>query len=331
MNSQPVLRTSASGSPRGSRQKPAQQPSQKPSPNRSPGRSKSTLPNPYHQARRKRAASRQKRRFEAVFARIPMPTDLGSHLQGLEMPAVLQPTPWSLSKALSLLLVVGALTSLFMLHTAEEWFVYREDVRFHNLIRLRGDDLYQIADLDGWNIFWLEPEAIRARLLALPWVEDAQVAVSLPATVAVNVIEMPPAAVWVTNAGNYWLAANGAALPVATLEESALPELALPQIIDSLQEARVIGDGPLAIDPQILTSALALVEAMPELDGIIRYNKSIGLNFPLPDPAVWVYWGDGFDMESKLENLSVSRDLIRNAEEPAQILDVRFIDRPYVR
>jgi hypothetical protein len=260
-----------------------------------------------------------------------MPTDLGNQLQGLEVPAVLQPTPWSLSKALSLLLVVGALTSLFMLHTAEDWFVYREDVRFHNLIRLRGDDLYQITDLDGWNIFWLEPESIRNRLLDLPWVEDAQVTVSLPAMIAVNVTETPPVAVWVTNSGNYWLAANGAALPVATLEESALPELALPQIVDSLQEARDIGDGPLAIDPQILTSALTLVEAMPELEGIVRYNESIGLNFPLPDPAVWVYWGDGFDMESKLENLSVSRDLIRNAEEPAQILDVRFIDRPYVR
>jgi cell division protein FtsQ len=105
----------------------------------------------------------------------------------------------------------------------------------------------------------------------------------------------------------------------------------LPQIIDSLQEAHVIGAGPPAIDPQVLTSALALVEAMPELDGIVRYTESIGLNFPLPDPAVWVYWGDGFDMESKLENLAVSRDLIRNAEEPAQILDVRFVDRPYIR
>ena len=133
-----------------------------------------------------------------------------------------------------------------------------------------------------------------------------------------------------TNAGNYWLAANGSALPIATLEESALPELALPQIIDSLQEARVIGDGPLAIDPQVLDSALTLMAAMPELGETVRYNKSIGLNFPLPEPAVWVYWGDGFDIDAKIENLAVARDLVRKAEKPAQIVDVRLIDRPYV-
>jgi hypothetical protein len=56
----------------------------------------------------------------------------------------------------------------------------------------------------------------------------------------------------------------------------------------------------------------------------------VGLNFPLPEPAVWVYWGDGFDLENKLENLTVARDMLRKDEEPAQIVDVRIIDRPYV-
>ena len=318
MNSQPLLHTPAPGSPPGSAQK-------------STGRSKNNLPNPHQRARRKRAVSRQRRRFDSLFARISIPTNLGAQLQAITLPAVLQPTPWYVSKALSLLLVLGAVVSVFLLHTKEDWFVYREDVRFHNLIRMRGDDLYNVLDLDGLNIFWVEPESIREALLALPWVEDAQVEVGLPAVITVNLTEMTPAAVWVTNAGNYWLSMNGAALPIVDLEESALPELALPQIIDSLQEARVVGDGPLAIDPQVLHSALTLMAAMPELEGSVRYNQSIGLNFPLPDPAVWVYWGDGFDMESKLENLAVTRDLVRNSEEPAQILDIRFVDRPYVR
>lgn len=319
MNSQPLL------SPQGSPRKPSQKSSQ--------GQGKNVLPNPYQQARRKRAASRQRRRFEAAFARIPIPLPQNLNRQiSITLPAVLQPTPWTMSKALSLLMVLGVLASFYLLHSQEEWFVYREDVRYHNLIRMRGDDLFQSLDLDGWNIFWLDPEEIRAHLLALPWVEEATVRVGLPATVDIDLVELTPAAVWVTNVGNYWLATNGAALPIATVqEESALPELALPQIVDSLQEARVIGDGPLAIDPQVLTSALTLMEAMPELEGEVRYNHAIGLNFPLPDPAVWVYWGDGFDMESKLDNLAATRELVRHAEKPAQILDIRFVDRPYVR
>lgn len=295
------------------------------------GRSKHNLPDPYQKARRKRAASRQRKRFEAAIARLPKVPDWRGNLQGLSVPAVMQPTPWALSKAISFLLIIGALTSVLLLHSEEEWFVYREDVRFHNLIRMRGDDLYQTLGMDGMNIFWIEPEKLRAALLDLPWIEDAQVSVGLPATIAVNVTEMTPAAVWVTNEGSYWLAMNGAALPIATLEESALPDVALPQIVDSLQEARAVGDGPLSIDSQVLQSALTLMAAMPELGGSVRYNASVGLNFPLPDPAVWVYWGDGFDLEAKLENLVVVSEAVRTAEEPAQIVDVRLVDRPYVR
>ena len=316
MNSQPILNPSASS------QKPA---------SKGTGRGKNNLPNPYQQARRKRVASRQKRRFEAVFSRIPIPTNFAIRLHGVEVPAVLLPTPWHFSKVASILLLLGALASVYLLHSQEDWFVYREDVRFHNLIRMRGDELYQGLNLDGLNVFWVEPESIRSALLALPWVEDAQVTVGLPAAISVNVTEMTPAAVWVTNNGNYWLSMNGAALPIATLDESALPELALPQIVDTLQEARVIGDGPLAMNPQVLNSALTLMAAMPELGDTVRYNRSVGLNFPLPDPNLWVYWGDGFDIEAKMENLAVARDLVRHAEKPAQIVDVRLLDRPYVR
>jgi hypothetical protein len=85
------------------------------------------------------------------------------------------------------------------------------------------------------------------------------------------------------------------------------------------------------MDPQVLKSALTLMVAMPELGGTVRYNESVGLNFPLPEPAVWVYWGDGFELEAKMDNLAVAREMLRNAEEAAQIVDVRLIDRPYVR
>lgn len=321
MNSQPVLNTHGSN-PRSSKKV-----------NGSTGRGKGNLPDAYQKARRKRAASRQKRRFEAAFARIPIPRprNVQGRLQGITIPAVLFPTPWSLSKSVSLLLLLGVLMSLYLLQSQDDWYVYREDVRFHNLIRIKGDDLYQALHLDGLNIFWVEPDAIRNTLLAIPWVADAQVEVNLPASITVNVTEITPAAVWVTNAGNYWVSTTGSALPIANLEKSALPDVALPQIVDSLQEARVVGQNPPTLDPQVLKSAITLMASMPELKGSVRYNKAVGLNFPLPDPSVWVYWGDGFDIDAKLQNLAVARDLIRKSDKPAQIIDVRLIDQPYVR
>src|SRR5262249_29981255 len=138
MNSQPVLNVPGSSS-RSSKKASG-----------TGGRGKSNLPDPYQKARRKRAASRQKRRFEAAFARIPIPRprNLRVRMQGVTVPAVLLPTPWSISKSISLLLLVGALMSLYLLQSQDDWYVYREDVRFHNLIRMKGDDLYQTLNLD---------------------------------------------------------------------------------------------------------------------------------------------------------------------------------------
>lgn len=310
------------------------QPTSRP-PSRPPTRSPRVPANPYQQARRKRALKRRfdsaLRHFEGVVARLPVPTDWGAQLQGITVPAVLHPTPWHYSKALSGLLCVAALVTVVLLHTQDQWFVYREDVRFQQINRVDASALFAAADVDGWNVLWLEPAAIRARLLAQPWVADAQVRVQLPRDVTITVQEELPVAVWITNQGQFWLSSSGAALPIPINPDGSYPPVALPQIVDSLNEARAIGDGPLRMDPAILTSALALMEALPELEDNVRYNRTIGLNFALRDPAIWVYWGDGFAMPAKLDNLTAIRAALRTRPEPAQFLDLRSIDRPYVR
>jgi cell division protein FtsQ len=271
------------------------------------------------------------RRFESLLDRLPQPPQWYVTLPELVVPPALQPTPWHFSKVLSALLLVGALLAFGLMHSQDDWFIYREDVRFQNLIRLQSDDLYQHLEIDGLNIFWLEPATLRAALLTLPWIQDVQVQAGLPAALTLSITEQVPVALWVTSSDSYWVAADGATMLVGEPAASALPPVALPQIIDSLREAHAIGTGPLALDPKILAGALALVEALPELEGKVRYNGTVGLNFRLPEPEVWVYWGDGFDIETKLQNLAATRKLVANSETPTQILDLRFKDRPYIR
>lgn len=281
-------------------------------------------PKPYRQARRKRAVTRQMRRVEVALAGLPATIKFNRATQAL---SAVTGTGWRLSKLLSILLVIGAIFGVGMIQTQDAWFVYVEDVAFVNLVHLRADDLYAQGEIDGMNIFWLQPHQLRRKLLENEWIEDVRVKIGLPAGVTVEVQEMKPIAVWITNAGAYWLAANGAALPVTGELEAGLP-----QIVDSLQEARdPTRPNRLAIEPEILSSALTLVDLLPELEGKVRYNRTVGLNFPLPNPAVWVYWGDGFHIEEKLTNLAATRDLVRASEEPAQIVDIRLIERPYVR
>lgn len=289
-------------------------------------RSSVQAPRPYRRARRKRAVTQQMRRVEAALSGLPGQLRANRATQAV---ARMTGSGWHISKLLSILILAGAIFSLGMLHTQDAWFVYAEDVSFVNLTNLQSDDLYTTSAVEGMNIFWLQPQEVRRRLLQNKWVEDVRVRVGLPASVTVEVQEMKPVAVWVTHEQSYWLASNGATLPaVGEIDPT------LPQIVDSLLEARAIaGSDPelLAIDPQVLAGALSLGKALPELEGNVRYNRTVGLNFPLPKPAVWVYWGDGFHMEEKLINLAAALDLVRASEPPAQIVDLRLVDRPYVR
>lgn len=281
-------------------------------------------PRPYRQARRKRAVAQQMRRVESALAGLPGHLWVNPATRALGR---VTGSGWHTSKLLSILLLAGAVYGLGMVHTQDAWFVYAEDVTFVNLVHLQAGDLYAAGQVEGMNIFWLQPQALRRNLLQNNWVEDVRIQVGLPASVMVEVQEMKPVALWVTNNQTYWLASNGATLPVVGEADPSLP-----QVIDSLMEARDITvQDRLAIDPQVLKSVLALVEALPELEGKVRYNRTVGLNFPLPKPPVWVYWGDGFHMDEKLVNLAALRDMLRTSETPAQIADIRLVDRPYVR
>jgi cell division protein FtsQ len=285
---------------------------------------------PYRLARRRRAMAQQMRRMEAALSGLP---DRLRANRAAQAAARLTGSGWQISKLLSILILAGAIYILGMIHTEDGWFVYAEDVAFANLIRLQPADLYAAGEIEGMNIFWLQPQELRRKLLQNHWIDDVRVRVGLPASVTVEVQEMQPVALWVANTGRYWLASNGATLPAVDEGEGA-GELAsgLPQIVDSLLEARDITvQDRLAMDPQVLASALTLVEALPELEGKVRYNRDVGLNFPLPKPAVWVYWGDGFHMDEKRINLAATLDLVRASETPAQIVDIRLIDRPFVR
>ncbi len=284
---------------------------------------RAVTPTPAHrQAKRKRTMSRRMRRFEQAVAR--WQPQMGNARQIADS---LHATGWRLSKIASALLVVLSATAIILIHTQADWFVYAENVHFNHLKYVQSADLFRLTQVDGWNIFWLHPQDIRERLLQNPFVSDARVALKLPGTVTITVQEQNPVALWVTNAGTFWLAPDGAAVPV-----QGKPDPQLPQIIDSLQEARsVSGATTPAIDPQILSGSLTLLKALPELENKVRFNHSIGLNFQLPQLHVWVYWGDGLQMEKKLEDLTAMRKALIVNNAPAQIVDVRFVDRPYWR
>ena len=235
-------------------------------------------------------------------------------------------TGWQVSKILSLLALIAVGYGLFWIHTDDRFFIYEEDVYFQQLSYLQPDELFDVADVKGWNIFWLRSDHVRDVLMGHPYVADAQVSLSLPGTLVAEVSEVKPTALWMTDEGPRWLLRDGTALAVR--DDSGNDLL---QILDGPSDASAIGAAPgTAIDSGILQSALRLAERFPALESL-TYSREIGLNFPLADSHYWIYWGDGQDVERKLINLDAAQQVLQSGEVTAQVIDLRFIERPYFR
>lgn len=283
-----------------------------------------TRPSPNHPARRKRQLTQRVRRFEAALIRLPRTMTVWRRGWSLPQLARFGFTGWRASKLLSVVLLLGATGIIAWVHTSDQWFIYRENVQFNGVNYLDANYLYQASGLDAWNIFWVQPESIRQRLAALPYITDVQVKTSLPNQVAVNVQEAQPVALWVTSAGALWLLADGIALPAQGKTHNDIP-----QIIDVTQAAKALDTHKgLAIEPNILQSAVAIKQQLTEIDQL-HFNKDYGLNFHLPSSSAWVYWGDGYNMETKFANLAAIQDLIKAGKEKPAIIDVRY-ERPYI-
>jgi cell division septal protein FtsQ len=232
-------------------------------------------------------------------------------------------TAWHASKLISLALLLCVVATVAYLQSDLRWFIYREQVRIEGPTYLNIDELYKAAGVDSWNIFWIRPQAVQARVMAAPYVKSVTVTISLPNQVHIQVQEEQPVALWVTAEATLWLMPDGTALPVHNEHFNTLP-----QLVDPLREAQDVTQRTRpAVTPELLSSALLLLQRAPDITQL-RFNRDYGLNFNLPGTLTWVYWGDGQHMEQKLTNLAAVEELIRSGEARPQVIDVRF-ERPY--
>jgi len=282
---------------------------------------KTTTPN-RATARRKRQFTRTLRRFESAFAWLPQANAATRQVvskrpfAGLTLRA-----GWIIGT----LVVAAIVAGVAFLQSDLRWFVYRDSVQIRGLTFLNADEIYTASAVDSWNVFWLRASAVRERVIALPHVKDASVAIQLPNRVVITVQEEAPVALWMTNPTTYWIMPDGVAMPV-TDERFAT----LPQLVDPQRDAQSVlkPDQP-AVDPAVLAAALQLLQKMPEITQL-RFNGEYGLNFNLPGGSAWVYWGDGSKVETKLANLAAAQQLIAGGEADPQLIDVRF-ERAYIQ
>jgi cell division protein FtsQ len=193
-----------------------------------------------------------------------------------------------------------------------------------------GEVLALIGDLRDRNILTVRLDQWRARLLSSPWVEDAVLRRTLPATVDVVVRERRPVAIGRLSSGLYLVDAHGIVIDEYGPQYS---DLDLP-IVDGLAAAP--RDGGSALDESralLAARLLAALEARPDLAA-----KVSQIDVSDPRNAVVILDGDtamlrlgDSDFVERLQEYLDLGPALRDRVPEIDYVDLRFDERLYVR
>ena len=229
---------------------------------------------------------------------------------------------WLATRLLALLLLSAASGLLYHVATSDEFRITAVRVSGNQL--LAASELEAAAAVSGANIFWVREEEVRRRLQTLPAVQSARVTAFLPNRLEIRVGERSPVAVWLA-AGIPWLVdAEGRVLGAAQAAVS------LPVLRSTDQTG--LGPGS-QVDVGALEAALQLQRLLAASGTAARefeYSPETGVSI-VADFGPRVHFGGPDDLEWKMISLGAVRRELERTGQRAELIDVRFKDRPYVR
>jgi hypothetical protein len=205
----------------------------------------------------------------------------------------------------------------------EKFFVNRpEVVGAHYVDR---SSILGAADVDQLNIFWIEPGEVEERVAQLQGVKTVRVRCRLPASVAIEVTEREPVALWhVKSLGQEsWLDEDGTVLPYAG--DPQAPGIVF--VIDSSGRQLQVGA---TIEPaDLVQSAQRLADVLPETK-LFYYHPVRGLSFVQHSGGdEWpVYVGTSEDLPRKIRVVEVLTGYLAANNIRPTYVDVRTASHP---
>lgn len=230
---------------------------------------------------------------------------------------------WVVSKLIALLLLVGASGLLYHVAASDDFRIGSVVVTGTRL--LSAGEVETAAAVSGINIFWLRQGAVAQRLQAVPAIESVQAGAYLPNRIEVRIGERTPVAAWLSGDVAWLVDGEGRVL-------RSVPSLpALPMLRDVDASTLVPGG---SVDRAALATMFQLRERLPRTAGLsprdFEYSAGAGVTV-VADSGMRVVFGRGDDLDWKVTALvAVRRELERQGQR-AELIDVRFKDRPYVR
>jgi hypothetical protein len=227
------------------------------------------------------------------------------------------------ARLLSAALAVVCLWSLVSAFRRQDFTVEKAVVPATTL--LTEAQVRSIAAVDGRPIFMIDPAAVRARLMAQPEIQAADVIVHWPNAVELRIDERRPMIEWDDAGQVWWLSADG----VAFLQHGDLDNLIR---VTAEEKGLNIQRDPLApvIDPQSLWAAGALLAQAPEVEGL-QYDTDHGFGFVDPMGGWQAYFGSGGDMVLKMQLYRKIAEVLTQRGIAAEWISVEDPSAPYYR
>jgi hypothetical protein len=245
---------------------------------------------------------------------------------------------WTIGRLLAAALLVGAAWVVYDSASSDRFLV--RSVRVHGNVLLGRAEIESVAAVNGINTFWIDPAQVASRLKAMPLVQRADITLALPDGIDVTIVERQPAAFWISGDRSYLVDREGVilkAVDVDTQQSRACagqpcdPRLApLPTVAQLDGQPLTPGD---RVDASALATSARLATLLPSV-GVepvaFEWSRDFGLEVPTRDG--WrARFDDAGNVEQQVSTLRTIRDELARTHSPAQLIDVRFGDRPYFR
>ncbi len=230
-------------------------------------------------------------------------------------------------RVVALLIMIGILGVLSFLSWRTEFYVYAENVRIEGVKYTPQETVYQAAWVEGYHVFFLDPQLIARRVESLPYIREATVRVRLPATVYIQVVERQPVVRWLQGENTYWVDSEGVLLPPLA-EGPPLIELVDPAGLAAWQGE----DNRPRFNPYLVQMLLAVQDAFPDMRRVF-YEPTTGLRLMLPfrGQEVQVIWGDVLVVEERLQRLEAIWAQMRQSGQAYTLIDITTPDQVIVR
>jgi cell division protein FtsQ len=185
-----------------------------------------------------------------------------------------------------------------------------------------AEEVAQALSVGEANLFSLRARRLETRIEAHPAVHTAHVRLLLPNSILVSIEERVPVAVWNSGAQQFLVAEDGLLFREGS---GPLPSIYAP----SLPNARV-SDRVDASTIGVARNIASRLDSLGISDARLEYEPNGGISLVGSEPPR-VALGSGDRLEARLEAYQRIRRYLAETGNPAGLIDVRFLERPYFR